>query len=280
MPEGDTIFRAARTLNRALTGRSVTRFDTVLPALARVDHDSPIAGRQVVGVRSVGKHLLIEFSGGLILRTHMRMNGSWHIYRPGEAWQRPRAAMRIVIATSEYVAVGFDIPVAEFLSAQRLARHAQIRALGPDLLDGHFDAAEAGRRLRAKAGAALGDALLDQRVMAGIGNVFKSEILFVSGLNPFRPVGSLSDDEVQHLIEVSQSLLRANVIDASRMPTPTWGGERRTTRRADPAARLWVYGRGGRPCRRCGTAIEYVKQGADARGTYWCPTCQRAEGGP
>lgn len=275
MPEGDTIFRTARTLHRALAGGRVTAFDTVLPALARVAEDSPIVGREVVGVRSVGKHLLIDLSGDLVLRTHMRMSGSWHIYRPGERWHRARSAMRVLIGTADYVAVGFDIPVAEFLTARQLARHAGLRALGPDLLDDAFDAHEAVRRLGELTGRPLGDALLDQRALAGIGNVFKSEVLFLAGLDPFRSVGSVTTEELAKVVETARALLRANVIDAARVPAATWGGSRRTTRQIDPRARLWVYGRGGRPCRRCGTAIAYRKQGPDARGTYWCPRCQQ-----
>jgi endonuclease-8 len=277
MPEGDTIYRTARTLDRALAGRVVTGFETMLPALARVHHDHPITGRTVAGVRSVGKHVLIEFSGDLFLRTHMRMSGSWHIYRPGERWRRPRIAMRIVVATSEYVAVGFDVPVAEFLTAGELERHAELGALGPDLLDGGFDAREAARRLRALAGTELSDALLNQRAIAGVGNVFKSEVLFVCGLHPFRTVASLSDAEVEALVDAARTLLKANVIDGARSAAPTWGGARRTTRSLDPGARLWVYGRSGKPCRRCGTAIEYRRQGRDARGTYWCPHCQSTQ---
>jgi endonuclease VIII len=274
MPEGDTLFRTARTLNRALAGRAVTAFETVLPALARVDHDHPIAARTVVGVRSVGKHLLIEFTGGLFLRTHMRMNGDWHIYRPGERWRRPRSAMRVVIATDEFVAVAFGVPVAEFVAARDLERHVELGALGPDLLDERFDAGEAARRLRARPHADLAEVLLNQRVMAGVGNVFKSEVLFVAGLDPFRAVGSLADEQVTRLVAVARDLLRANVFDAARAGAATWGGYRRTTRSAHPDARLWVYGRSGRPCRRCGTPIAYRKQGANARGTYWCARCQ------
>jgi endonuclease VIII len=274
MPEGDTLFRTARTLNTALAGRAVTAFETVLPALARVDHDHPIAGRTVAGVRSIGKHLLIEFSGGLSLRTHMRMNGSWHVYRPGERWRRSRGSMRIAITTGQFVAVAFDVPVAEFLTSRELERHAELRALGPDLLDERFDPGEAARRLRALPDLPLAEALLNQRVMAGVGNVFKSEVLFVAGLDPFRRVGSLTDGQTARVIAVARELLRANVIDATNVGAVTWGGYRRTTGRADPNARLWVYGRNGKPCRRCGTPIEYRKQGADARGTYWCPRCQ------
>ncbi len=238
--------------------------------------DRPIVGRTVDAVRAVGKHLLMEFSGGLVLRTHMRMNGSWHIYRPGERWQRPRAAMRIVVGNADYVAVAFDVPVAEFLAARDLGRHRELATLGPDLLAPDLDVAAVMARLRERPRSAIADALLDQRMASGVGNVFKSEVLFVCGIDPFRPVATLSDDEARRVVETSRELLQANVIDAGRTGAPEWGGSRRTTRRMDPAARLWVYGRAGKPCRRCGTAIACRKQGADARLTYWCPKCQPA----
>src|SRR3954465_11579234 len=143
MPEGDTIFRAARTLHRALAGRRVTRFDSAYPALTRVDVDTPIVGRAVEEVTSRGKHVLIRFSGDLVLRTHMRMNGSWHIYRTGEPWRRPRRDMRIVVGTREFEAVGFPVPVAEFLTSRAMERQQDLRQLGPDLLGGTFDVADA-----------------------------------------------------------------------------------------------------------------------------------------
>lgn len=272
MPEGDTIFRAARTLDRALAGRVVTGFESPLPALTRVHEDAPIVGRTIRGVRSAGKHLLIELSGDLVLHTHMRMNGEWHVYRPGERWRRPRVAMRVAIATDEYVAVGFDVPVAEFLRGRDLARHAQLARLGPDLLAGEFDEAAAVARLQAIGSRPIGEALLDQRVMAGIGNVFKCEILFACGVDPFRLVSSLAEEEAARLVSTSRTLLARNVAE-HRAPGPR--AYRRTTRFANPEASLWVYGRGGRPCRRCGAPIEARKQGESARLTYWCPVCQK-----
>src|SRR5262245_26486758 len=273
MPEGDTIFRAAHTLNRALAGKPVTRFESVFPALTRVADDTPIVGRTVDSVRSQGKHILMAFSGDLTLRTHMRMNGSWHIYRPDERWQRPERDMRVLIGTADFVAVGFNIPVAEFLTDRDLARHRQLRAMGPDLLDPGFDEADARSRLRAQEVEAIGDALLNQRVMAGIGNVFKSETLFVAGVDPFRPVSALSDDEIARVIEIARDLLQASVLAPAQTLSTAVG--RRTTRSLDPNEKLWVYGRSGKPCRRCGMPIEARKTGIDARLTYWCPTCQR-----
>jgi endonuclease VIII len=273
VPEGDTIFRAARTLNRALAGRTVTAFDSVFPKLTRVDQDTPITGRTIESVTAKGKHVLMAFSGELVLRTHMRMNGSWHIYRPGETWQRPRRDMRIVVSTAEYVAVGFNIPVAEWLRASRIERHDELRRLGPDLLAEDFDAQEALERLRARSEVEIADALLDQRVLAGIGNVYKSEVLFACRVHPFAPVRALADSQLDCLITTARKFLRANVTEGLAAMT-TYMGFRRTTRQDHPGERLWVYGRSGEPCRRCATPIRIRKQGRDARLTYWCPTCQ------
>jgi len=272
MPEGDTIFRTAHTLHKALAGDVVTRFESVDPHLTRVDEDRPIVGRTVELVHSRGKHLLMALSGGLTLHTHMRMNGSWHIYRNGERWQRPRRDMRLLLGTARFVAVGFNVPIAELLSDADLARHRELRDLGPDVLDPAFGEAAALERLRARGGDAIGDALLNQRVMSGIGNVFKSEILFVAEVQPFAPVGSLSDEAIARVIAVARRLLHANVLPASKTLSIAFG--RRTTRSMDPGEKLWVYGRGGKPCRRCGTRIESHKNGIHARLTYWCPQCQ------
>src|SRR5215469_4991132 len=148
MPEGDTIFRAARTLNRALGGKIVTKFETALAHLARTDDDSPIAGRSVGNVDAVGKWMRIWFSGDLILLTHMLMSGSWHIYRPGEAWQMGRIRMRVAIYTADFVAVAFNVPIAEFHTGASLERHRSVQNLGPDVLAGEFDEAAAAGRLR------------------------------------------------------------------------------------------------------------------------------------
>lgn len=253
MPEGDTIFRAARTLHRALAGKRVARFETVLAPLARVDDETPLAGRKIESVSAIGKHLIIAFDGGLNLRTHMRMNGSWHIYRSGERWQRPRSDMRIVIDAGDYEAVAFNVPVAEFV--RDLGRHDELRKLGPDVLSPDFDAAAALERMRERDGDAIADVLLNQRVMAGIGNIWKSETLFLSRINPFIPVRELTDDDLEHVIVIARKLLTASANAESR-------------------ASFFVYGRGGQACRRCRSAIQYKKQGDDARGTYWCPKCQ------
>ena len=273
MPEGDTIFRAARTLHRALAGRQVTRFESVLPALTRIHEDAPLTGRTIDSVTAAGKHVLMRFSGNLVLRTHMRMNGSWHIYRAGERWRRPRRDMRIVIATDTYEAVGFNVPIAEFLQDAAIARQDDLRLMGPDLLGEAFDTAEALRRLRGRADTPIADALLNQRVVAGIGNVYKSEVLFMCRVSPFAHVRALDDATLGAILETARKHLRANVIDASAAIV-TYRGYRRTTGRPDPGANLYVYGRARKPCRRCGASIRVQAQGPDARLTYWCPTCQ------
>jgi endonuclease VIII len=270
VPEGDSIFRAARTLQRALAGRTVTRFESVFPRLTRVDDNAPLRGRTVERVEARGKHLLIWFSGDLVLRTHMRMHGSWHIYRPGERWMRPRGDMRIVLETSEMLAVAFNVPVAELETAATLERAPAVLDLGPDLLADDFDAAGAVARIAARADMDIADALLDQSALAGIGNIYKSEVLFAGRINPFRKAGELSRDDVERLVTIAGKFLRANVAEAST-GMATYSGLRRTTGRSDPGARFWVYGRGGKPCRRCGTP---VSRGPHARSTYWCERCQ------
>ncbi len=255
MPEGDTILRSAQTLERALGGKTVTRFETVLAQLARVDDDAPIAGRTIERVYAAGKHLLIEFSGNLTLRTHMRMSGSWHIYRPGERWQAPKREARIIVATADFVAVGFSIPVAEFVRTDQLAKQPELRHLGPDLLGETFDEEEAVRRMRARGDVEIGEVLLNQRVVAGAGNIYKSESLFLSRINPFTNVAELEDEQLRTIVRNARKLLQRSVQAKTR--------------------NVWqVYERGGEPCRKCGTPIAYRKQGLDVRGTYWCPRCQ------
>lgn len=272
MPEGDTIYRAARALDKALAGRTVTRFESVFPQLTRVDADAPLEGRRVERVTSRGKHLLIWFSGDLVLRTHMRMNGSWHIYRPGERWRRPGFDMRIVVGTDAFEAVAFNVPIAAFNTPADLER--DLAEVGPDPLDDRFDAHEAVRRLRERTDMEIADALLDQRAIAGIGNVYKSEILFVAGVSPFARVADVPDPTLERLVALAVKFMRANVTDGSTAAIVTYTGFRRTTGRANPSARLWVYGRAGSPCRRCGTPIMRNKQGPHARSTYWCEKCQ------
>jgi endonuclease-8 len=278
MPEGDTIYRAARALQRALGGAVVTGFETGLAKLARMNDEATLLGRAVEKVESRGKWCLMYFSGDLILVTHMLMSGSWHLYRTGERWRVPRSAMRVVVRTADWEAVAFNVPIAEFHTARSLERSSQVPRLGPDILSDEFTVEAGVERLRAFAieqpGAEVGVTLLNQRVLAGLGNVYKSEVAFAAGVNPFRAMRTVSSAEMEKMVELSQRYMKANVVDGKGDGIVTYAGNRRTTRAMDREDRLWVYGRRGQECRRCGTAVMMRKQGEQARSTYWCPECQ------
>lgn len=275
MPEGDTIFRTARAMGRALIGKPVTVFRSTYPMLTRFDDDTPLAGQTVDQVESRGKWLLIHFSSGGTLATHMLMSGSWHIYRHGERWQQPRQNMRIVLENTDYVMVGFRVPVAKMLRPHELERALRIPPRAIDVLSRDFDATEVSTRLLKCSDEEIGDVLLHQEVIAGVGNVFKSEICFVTSTSPFCKVSALGAEKVAALIATSRKLVKANVLEDSGDAIVTYGGrKRRTTREADPSASLWVYGRAGEACRQCGERIRRRIQGPDARVTFWCQQCQ------
>jgi endonuclease VIII len=280
MPEGDSIYRAARTMHRVLAGHVVTKFDTAYAHLDRVNVDTPIVGRTIERCESAGKHHLIVFSGDVILRTHMRMTGSWHLYRHGERWWRGPQAMRVRIDTAGWVAVAFQVPVAEFVTSKQLASTDPVAKLGPDLLGREFDRDEAVRRLIASAHQPIAMSLLDQRLVAGIGNIYKSEVLFLAGVNPFTPASAVPLPLLERMLDIARGLLKDNVVDGSSPRIQTY----RSLRMINPATEhdesVWVYGRAGKPCRKCATPIEMKKMGIDARSTYWCPNCQSAKLGP
>lgn len=259
MPEGDTIFRAAQTLGKAIGGKVVLRARSPLPALK----DAALEGRRIERVEAHGKNLLIHFDDGRSLLTHMRMTGSWHIYRPGERWQKPERAARVVLETHDFVAVCFNAPVVELLREGGARVHPVLPNLGPDVLKDDFDITEAGRRLRERGATPIGEAILNQRLLAGVGNVYKSEVLFLCRVDPFAPVASLSDEELSRILDEVRELMKQNL-----------DGRPRTTRRALQGPRLWVYGRSGRQCLVCGAMIRMRRQGLAGRSTYWCPTCQ------
>jgi len=266
MPEGDTIHRSAAVLRRSLVGWTVTAARAQpRPGLSRVPRLGTLVGSSVTAVKARGKHLLIGFSDGRWLRTHMRMRGSWHRYAPGEPWRLPASRASCLLETDAAVAVCFDAPEVELLTDAEVGRHPALSALGPDLLSPAFDANEAVRRLRDRSNVPLGEALLDQRAVAGIGNVYKSEICFIERADPWAPVSRLSDDALVSLVGTARRLLRSGA----------GGGRRVTTGVARRGASLWVYRRAGRPCRRCGTLIAARRQGTLARVTYWCPRCQQ-----
>jgi endonuclease-8 len=265
-------------MHKVLAGAEVTGFDTGYAQLARVNDDSPLLGRVIDRVESRGKWLLIFFTGDLILLTHMLMSGSWHLYRPGERWKRPKRSMRVVIRTANWEAVGFEVPVAEFHTARSLERHKGVAGLGRDILAEDFRVADGAQAL-AEYGERnpddeIGNVLLNQRVLAGLGNVYKSEVCFMAGVHPFRRMKTISRKEIEVMTELSQRYLGHNVQDGVKAGIITYTGLRRTTGSSNPGERLWVYRRRGEECRRCGTLIEMRKQGTGARSTFWCPQCQ------
>lgn len=272
MPEGDTLFRTAAVLREALAGREVTA------ARGRPDGVKlgMVVGARVDAVESRGKHLLIGFSNGLTLHTHLRMHGSWHRYRSGERWRRTPARAVAVIEVPGAVAVCFDAPTCELLETRAVALHPGLAALGPDLLAAAPDLDGAFARLRDPSRAAMpvGEALLDQRALAGLGNVYRSEVCFIQRIDPFAAVGELHDDTLRALVGLGERLIHANRLSPARITTrdalggaPGAGGPRRGPDK-------YVYGRMGRPCLRCGTAIRSRVTGELARRTYWCPSCQ------
>ncbi|HEX7949617.1 MAG TPA: DNA-formamidopyrimidine glycosylase family protein [Candidatus Limnocylindrales bacterium] len=272
MPEGDTLFRTAAGLRPYLVGRRVSAARTGGPgARPQVER---VVGQEITAVEALGKNLLIRFANGLEIRTHLRMNGSWHRYRPGEPWRRPRARARLVIEVPGAVAVCFDAPVVELLEQRAEAIHPSLGRLGPDLLAPDFDPADAVRRLRdpSRASTTIGEALVDQRALAGMGNVYKSELLWLERVAPTTPVGDLDDETLTTLVTTAAALLRTNAERARGPERVTTGADRRAF------GPLYAYGRSGRPCRRCGSPIRSIRQGRELpRTTYWCPVCQPAE---
>ena len=264
MPEGDTIYRVARTLRQALVGETVTDVVTAIGQV-RVLGERRLVGQTVQQVESRGKHLLIWFDpSSLALHTHMRMSGSWHLYKPEQRWRAPRHLARVRLDVPGWVAVCFAAPVVELLTAAQVRRHRTLAALGPDALGGAPDLADARRRLDERAEWTIGEALLDQRVLAGVGNIYKNEILFLHRLDPWRSVGEIDEPTRDAVLRTAVRLLRANVDpNGVRRVTTTAGGDG-----------LHVYRRQRRPCPRCGQPITVARQGDQGRLTYWCRSCQ------
>lgn len=266
MPEGDSVYRFAGKVGAALEGKQILGARSHGPG--PVPQVQRIVGATCTGARSSGKNLLISFDNGLVLRGHLRMYGTWHVYAPGQAWRRPEREARLVLQVADAVVVNFSAPVIELLEERALVHHQPVSGLGPDLLSDAFDVEEALARLRepAREGLTVGDAIMDQRAVAGVGNIWKHESLFHVGMNPWRCVRDLSDDELRGLLLKAQALLRASVGKPNSL-----GLSRRPE--------MWVYMRAGQPCRRCFTRIRSGPQGADIRQTAWCPKCQPAATG-
>ncbi|MCF2532809.1 DNA-formamidopyrimidine glycosylase family protein [Yinghuangia soli] len=262
MPEGDTIFQVAGRLREALAGRVLRHTDFRVPRHATAD----LAGREVLGVASRGKHLLIRFSGGATLHTHLRMDGLWRVQPatariPGNA-ASGRDFVRVVLANDEYTALGLRLPVVDLLRTadeERVVGH-----LGPDLLGADWDADEAARRLAAQPARAIGEALLDQRNLAGVGNVYRAELCFLRRISPFARTDEAGD--LHAMADLAHRALVANRAQPGHV----------TTGNPAPGQQHWVYGRAGRPCRRCGTAVRRAESGEPPRVVFWCPTCQPA----
>jgi endonuclease-8 len=271
MPEGDSLARIAVALRPHLAGRIVTNARARLPGPVI----SKVVGKKITAVDTAGKNLLIRFDDGLELRTHLGLHGSWHRYRPGEPWRRPVSRASLVLEVPGAVAVCFDAPVVELFETRTEPVHPTLATLGPDLLAPNLDVAAAVARFQDQSlkNREIGDALLDQRVVAGVGNVYKSEVLFLEGINPFLPVGKLSTKQITGIVERSRDLMQYNARPGAAAGRVTTVDTRTGAHQAP--TQLWVYRRAGRPCHRCGTMIKSAPQGADVpRTTYWCPKDQ------
>ncbi|MFP5327639.1 MAG: Fpg/Nei family DNA glycosylase, partial [Acidimicrobiia bacterium] len=261
MPEGDTIYRAATQLRRWLEGREITNASAQRSPRAPVER---LVGTTLEGVESRGKHLLMRFSSGHVLHTHMRMSGSWHVYVSGERWQKPDWQARVVLEAGERQAVCFNAPVVELLRDRGDEAHPAMSRLGPDILDDDFDLSAAlARAAQLPADVHVGELLLDQRVSAGIGNIYRCESLFLERVDPWARRAEVGEGTIEALLATARKLMRANV------------GNRHDGDRGFGLApgENWVYGRSGRPCRRCGALIKTARLGRQARLVYWCVQC-------
>ena len=256
MPEGDTVWRTAANLDRALTGHRLTRTDFRVPSLATLD----LSGSLITGTISRGKHILTRIGEEHSLHTHLKMEGSWHLYRPTTPWRRPVHEARVVLRTEQWVAVGFSLGITEVIP--RTEEEQVVGHLGPDLLGPEWDEAEALRRLQSQPDRPIGEALLDQRNLAGIGNMYKAELCFLAGIHPATPVAAV--DDLPRMVRRARQMLEVN---KGRVQQSTTGDLRR-------GRTLWVYGRDNQQCRRCRNRIQHAELGG--RATYWCPLCQPA----
>lgn len=266
MPEGDTIYRTAVVLRRAMQGQVVTGFDVVAPKVSAAARDEPIVGSTIDAIESNGKHLFITFSTPerIVLHTHMKMSGSWHVYRPDERWWEPESEARVVIRTERVIAPCFHPPIVELLTTKELGLHRVVSRLGPDIIREGFDVDEAIRRIRENEDRDIATALLDQHAISGIGNVFKVEALFLARISPWTQVRDIDDATLREIIGHARKLIRLN----------RSGGQRRTHFGLSVRERMWVDERAGLPCRVCGTMIESGWHPDEVRKSWFCPKCQ------
>jgi endonuclease VIII len=261
MPEGDTIYRAAATLRPALEGGCISQ----ARLRDRQFEAERLVGVTVTAVEARGKHLLMHLSIGGAIHSHLGMTGSWHIYRPGEPWRKPAHYAALELTIGELVVICFSPKLLELLTADQLRRHVHLQRLGPDLLAAEFDVSGAVVRFRRHDAAPLGEAVMNQTIVCGIGNVYKSDLLFLLGFDPFAPVARFTDAELAALVDRARRLMRRNLSGAPRQ-----------TRFRGDGRRLWVYGRAGQACDKCGALILLRRQGEAGRTTCWCPKCQPA----
>jgi endonuclease-8 len=284
MPEGDTIFRTARTLRKVLADRVIDRAQARVPTDRFADGScssvnlipgpyftlgqewhaiDSFTGHLIESVEPRGKHMLIVLDDYRAIHSHLGMTGSWHVYRPGEPWQKPEKYARLVLEVPGFVVICFTPMTLELCTPTALRRHDFLNGLGPDLLAPVIDVPDMIVRFRRHDHVPIGEAVMNQTIVCGIGNIYKSELLFLSNINPFAPVATLSDAVLRDLLELARDLMCQNLQERDR-----------TTRYENGRHRLWVYSRTGEPCTLCGTTIQVRRQGDLGRTTYWCEQCQ------
>lgn len=266
MPEGDSVLKYALRLRPVLVGESIVRFE-----LRERGPIGRLAGKHVQSIDVHGKHMMIAIEPHWVLRVHLGMKGRWAVHAPGQRWRYPPNDARVIVETKDHVVVCFRASTAELTRADDPRLRETLRALGPDVLADDFDPKAAAARARPHADAPIAEVLLDQRVAAGIGNVYRSELLFLARIHPRTPVRDVDDATLEDLFTRARDLMRANIAPGPRTTTAT----HKAARHPHDVARLWVYRRRGLPCHRCRAPIDRILVGDLARSIYYCPRCQR-----
>jgi endonuclease-8 len=261
MPEGDTLHRTAHTLQRVLGKQRLIRVRSVVPSVAHAE----LAGHVVEDVTALGKNLLIRFDDGRVLHTHLKMRGSWHVYRPGERFQRPEHEARVVLEVKDALAVCFAAPTVRLLAANAATNDAYLAGLGPDLVPDAFDEERAVAGLLALGELPIGEAVMTQTALSGIGNIYKSETLFLCRINPLSLTSRLDFETATAIVRKARELLRLSVHAQT---------DQRSTTQGKAHGSYWVYRRSGRACRICGDTVRMQRQGSQQRSTYYCAVCQ------